>query len=370
MLRFLLEKEFKLIFRNSFMPRIILVFPCMVMLLMPWAANMEVKDLKLCIVDNDRSSSSSRLVHKLEANTYFHFKGLSSSYDEGIEAIEKGEADVAIVIPYNFEKELKSGKKTEVSIAVNTVNGIRGNLGGAYVSQTINQFGTEWQKENPQKQNIMTSPQVIVGEQNMFNPYLDYKRYMVPALMAMLLTMLCGFLPALNIVSEKEKGTIEQMNVTPVSKFIFILSKLIPYWIIGFIILSLCFVIAYFVYGMIPAGSFISIYLGAILFVLVISGLGLVISNHSATMQQAMFVMWFCMLVLILMSGLFTPISSMPDWAQSITYLNPLRYFMSIMRGIYLRGSDIADEWFSFVMLAIYGFLLNIWAIISYRKKE
>ena len=122
------------------------------------------------------------------------------------------------------------------------------------------------------------------------------------------------------------------INVTPVPKFIFILAKLLPYWLIGFVVLTVCFILAWLIYGIVPVGHFLLIYFFAALFVLVMSGFGLVISNYSATMQQSMFVMWFCLLVVILMSGLFTPISSMPEWAQLITRLNPLRYFMEVMR--------------------------------------
>ena len=160
---------------------------------------------------------------------------------------------------------------------------------------------------------------------------------MIPALMGMLLTLICGFLPALNVVSEKEVGTIEQINVTPVPKFTFILAKLLPYWITGFIVLTLCFLLAWLLYGITPVGHFIVIYFLAILFVFVMSGFGLVISNYSATMQQSMFVMFFFMLILMLMSGLFTPVSSMPEWAQVITYFNPLKYFMEGMRMVYLN---------------------------------
>jgi ABC-2 type transport system permease protein len=191
---------------------------------------------------------------------------------------------------------------------------------------------------------------------------------MVPALMVMLLTMLAGFLPALNIVSEKEVGTIEQMNVTPVNKFTFILAKLIPYWIIGFIVLTICFILAALVYGLFPAGSLLTIGLFAGIYTLVVSGLGLIISNHSNTMQQAMFVMFFFIMVLILMSGLFTPINSMPPWAKAITLFNPLRYFIEVMRMVFLKGSVLAD--LIPQMLALVGFAIffNTWAVISYRK--
>ena len=199
---------------------------------------------------------------------------------------------------------------------------------------------------------------------------MDYKVFMVPALMVMLLTMLCGFMPALNIVAEKEAGTIEQINVTPVGKFTFILAKLIPYWSIGFFVLTLCFGLARLFYGLAPAGSIVTIYAAAGLFVLTISGFGLMISNHSDTMQQATFVMMFFMVILILLSGLFTPISSMPQWAQDITILNPLKYLMQVMRLVYLKGSPFSQLTVQFAALAIFAVVLNLWAVLSYRKNS
>lgn len=139
---------------------------------------------------------------------------------------------------------------------------------------------------------------------------------------------------------------------------------------IGFVVLNICILLAWLVYGLAPAGNLFTIYLAALVFILVVSGLGLVISNYSSTMQQAMFVMWFCMLVFILMSGLFTPIGSMPEWAQCVTYLNPLRYFMEIMRMVYLKGSGIADILFQLGVLSVFAAVLYGWAIKSYRKQQ
>ncbi len=193
---------------------------------------------------------------------------------------------------------------------------------------------------------------------------------MIPALMVMLLTLICGFLPALNIVSEKEVGTIEQINVTPVPKFIFILAKLLPYWLIGFVVLDCMFYSLVNLWHSASRSFSINYLLFAVLFVLVMSGFGLVISNYSATMQQSMFVMWFCLLVVILMSGLFTPISSMPEWAQIITRLNPLRYFMEVMRMVYLKGSGFFDLLPQFGVLLFFAVVFNSWAVISYRKNN
>ena len=380
MIKYLIEKEFKQLLRNSFLPRLIFIFPCMIMLLMPWAANLEIKNIRMNIIDNDHSALSRRLVDKITASTYFRTTALPDSYKEGLEAIEAGTADVLLEIPGDFEKDWVNGEAAHVLVAANAVNGTKGGLGSSYLSAIINDYGTELQAESG---NIPAAangnlPRIDILTQNLFNPNLDYKLFMIPALMVMLLTMLCGFLPALNIVGEKEAGTIEQINVTPVGKFTFILAKLIPYWLIGFVVLTLCFILAWALYGIFPAGHFLVIYFFAIIFVLAVSGLGLVISNlsglgliisnHSATMQQAMFVMWFCMLILILMSGLFTPVRSMPEWAQWITMLNPLKYFMQVMRMVYLKGSGFIDLLPQLGALLAFALFFNIWAVKSYRK--
>lgn len=376
-IKFLIEKEFKQLFRNPFLPRMILIFPCMIMLLMPWAASLEIKNINLNVVDNDHSILSRKLVDKIGASTYFRMNGVSQSYNEGLKEIERGTADIILEIPRDFEKDWITGNSPHVLVAANAVNGTKGGLGSAYLSAIVAGYSTELIEAQGSKSlakpisvNKQALANVEVTTLNLFNPNLDYKLFMIPALMVMLLTLLCGFLPALNIVNEKEVGTIEQINVTPIGKFTFILAKLIPYWVVGFLVLTLCFALGWFLYGIFPAGSFLIIYLFAVLFVLGISGFGIVISNYSATMQQAMFVMWFFLLILILMSGLFTPIRSMPQWAQWITVLNPLKYLMQVMRAVYLRGSVLSELFPQLIALILFAVFFNSWAVKSYRKSK
>lgn len=366
MIKYLLEKEFKQLIRNSFLPRLILIFPCMIMILMPWAMNLEIRNISLNIVDNDHSVLSRRLVDKIAASTYFRLTAVPDSYDEALRNVEMGDADVILEIPRHFERDCTGGQTAHVLIAANAVNGTKGGLGGSYLSNIIQSYASEVVRSEALPAQVGASLSTL----NLFNSNLNYKLFMVPALMVMLLTLICGFLPAFNIVGEKEAGTIEQINVTPVSKFTFILAKLLPYWLIGFVVLTICFTLAWLLYGIVPVGHFLIIYFFAILFVLAMSGLGLVISNHSATMQQSMFVMWFCMLILILMSGLFTPISSMPAWAQAITVLNPLKYLMQVMRMVYLKGSGMADLLPQLGALLAFALILNIWAVRSFKKVE
>ena len=370
MLKYLIEKEFKQIRRNPFLPRLILFMPCLTMLILPWAASMEIRNINLAVVDNDRSPYSERLVGKASASAYFNLVDVASSYEEAMQGIESGRTDIILEIPEKFEHRLVTEGAAQVLVAANAVNGTKGGLGSSYLTAIVNDFSADLRNETAAQSRISAAPAVRITPQYKFNPHLNYQVYMVPALMVMLLTIVCGFMPALNIVSEKEIGTIEQINVSPVGKFQFILAKLIPYWVIGFVVLSISFVLAWLVYGLVPAGNLLTIYAVMALYVLTVSGLGLLVSNTSDTMQQAMFVMFFFMIVLILMSGLFTPISSMPGWAQKITLFNPLRYFIQIMRMIYLKGSGFADLLTQFSALAVFTVTINLWAVLSYRKNR
>jgi ABC-2 type transport system permease protein len=350
----------------------------MVMLVFPWAASFEVKDVNLSVVDSDHSTFSTRLVHKIVSSGYFRLTDVSDTYPQALESIESHTSDIILTIAQDFERDLVREGSTKVIIAANAVNGTKGGVGISYLSAIIRDFANELRSEqggntirDQQSPNVnyqMSIPIIDIVPQYRFNPQLDYKVFIVPALMVILLTLLCGFLPALNVVSEKETGTIEQINVTPVSKFQFILAKLIPYWLIGFVALSISFGLAALVYRLFPAGSLLTICCFATIFVLVVSGFGLVVSNYSATMQQAMFVMMFFVIVFILMSGLFTPVRSMPEWAQTIAAINPLKYFIEMMRMVYLKGSALSDLGFQLSALAGFAVFFNLWAVFSYKK--
>lgn len=361
-LPYLIRKEFLQLKRNSFMPKIIVAMPLALMLVFPWAANQEVRDVKVAVVDLDHTPASSRLIERVSASEYFSLTDYASSYDEAFESVQCGESDVILQIDADGQ----------TMISANAVNGTKGTLGSAYLRQIVEANRVEEQSD--QASNLPSIKGGVGGgaisTRYLFNPILSYKFFMVPALMVMLLTLLSGFLPALNIVSEKEKGTIEQMNVSPISRFEFILGKLIPYWIIGFLVLTFSMTIAWLVYDLAPAGSLLTIYFFASLYILLISGFGLLISNFSNTMQQAMFVMFFFMLIFLLMSGLFTPVASMPDWAQWIAAFNPLKYFMEVMRMVYLKGCGIEHLTRQLLALIAFALVFNGCAIYSYRKNS
>ena len=370
MLKYLIEKEFKQTFRNNIIPKLLVGLPMMVIFVFPWAANQEIRNINATVVDKDHSSYSKRLTEKIAASSYFNLTGVFGSAEEALENVEREKADLILEIRPDFEKDLINRGIAEVMISANAVNIIKGSLGSTYMMGIVQDFAGEIRSEKITPQGKTALPVINVVTQSRFNSFMDYKMFMIPALMVVLMTIICGFLPALNIVNEKEMGTIEQINVTPVSKFMFILAKLIPYWVIGIAVFTFCLTLAALVYGLIPIGNLFTIYLSVFVYILVVSGFGLIVSNHSSTLQQAMFVMFFFLIILILISGLFTPIASMPDWAQTFTLINPLRYFIEIMRMVYLKGSSISHITSQLGALLTFAFVLNSWAILSYRKNQ
>ena len=360
----LVQKEFLQIRRNSFLPRLIIAFPILVMLLMPLIMTMDVRNVNVAVVDLDRSTTSRRIASHIEASEYLTLAQTTSEYPLAIDALEQGEVDVIVQIPTDFERDMTVATPERISITANAVNATKGGMGMQYVVQTIARTLAELRGEkSPAKLSE------LVTIENRYNPTLNYRHYMIPALMIILFILICGFLPALSIVGEKESGTIEQINVTPISRFMFILSKLVPYWIIGLFVVTVAMLVARLVYGLAPVGSIGAIYFGALLFILTISGFSLTIANFSETMQQAMFVMFFFIMTFMLMSGLLTPVDSMPVWAQRFTLILPPRYFVEILRSVYLKGTTIAEMWTNYAALGIFVIIFNTLAALTYKKQ-
>lgn len=343
-LKYLIQKEFLQIRRNAFLPKLIIMFPIVIMCVMPWVMQMEVKNIVVDVVDIDHTVESQRLVQQIAASNYFIFGGQKNTYAEAMKDIEKGRADVIL--------EIRDGKYL---IAANAVNGTKGSMGSAYLSQIVSA---------PFTASSATSVLTLYNKQQ------NYKLFMIPALFAIVMMLMTGFLPTLNIVGEKESGTIEQINVTPVSKWSFILAKLIPYWLIALFVITVCLLLAWLVYGITPGGPIWLVYVLAMLLALFFSSFGLIVSNYSDTMQQAMFVMWFFVVSIMLLSGLFTPTRSMPQWAYLTTYINPMHYFIDAIRTVFIRGGGLHETAHQVLALAGIGTLMGCWAVQSYKKNS
>lgn len=360
MLKYLIQKEFLQIRRNAFLPRLIIVFPIMMMFVMPWVMNQEVKNIRVDVVDNDRSTLSRQLVQSVEVSNYFIFNGQKPTYDAALRDIEKMDADVVLVIPQHFSRDLTLKRNPQVLIAANAVNGTKGSMGSAYLSQIVTA------KVSPTVEAMQSKFATLF----LYNKHLNYKVFMIPALFAMVMMLMCGFLPTLNIVGEKEAGTIEQINVTPVPKWAFILAKLIPYWLIALFVIVVCLVLSWLIYGITCQGPLWLVFVLAMLLALFWSSFGLIISNYSDTMQQAVFVMWFFVVCMLLLSGLFTPTRSMPQLAYLTTYVNPMHYFVDGIRTVFVRGGGFQSIAHQLLVLLVIASLMGVWAVRSYKKNH
>jgi ABC-2 type transport system permease protein len=368
-LKYLLQKEFRQIFRNSSILRMIIAIPIVQLLIMPLAADFEIKNINISIVDRDHSTFSRKLTDKIIASGYFRLNDYGNSFTNSFQEFQKDKSDLILEIPENFEKELIRDNLSSLFIAVNAINGTKANVGGAYLGRIINGFNNEIRLEwvTPQSTNLI--PLIEIATINWFNPWLKYPVFMVPGILSILVTMVGAYLCALNIVKEKEVGTIEQINVTPIKKYHFILGKLIPFWVIGIFIFTVgLFGVARIVYGIIPQGSIFVLYSFLSVYLIALLGIGLLISTYSATQQQAMSLAFFIMMIFILMGGLFTSIDSMPDWAQWIARFNPPAYFIDVVRMVVLKGSGFSDLRHHFTVIIAMAIFFNSWAILNYRK--
>jgi len=378
-LLFLLQKEFRQIARNRTILGMMVVMPVMQLLILPLAANYEVKNINLAVVDNDHSVWSQQMINTITASGYFKLVSYGNSYEKALTLIESDDADLILEIPGGFEKGLIRENSQSLFIAVNAINGIKANIGAAYLNNIIAKYNQSIRiKLNPvlgtARNNFTGASYSPAGEvievtfSNWFNPGMNYRNFMVPGILAILVTMVGGFMTALNIVKEKEAGTIEQINVTPIKKHIFILGKLIPFWILGNVVFTLGLLVAWLVYGILPEGSLLLLYGFIWIYLLAVLGFGLLISTYSETQQQAMFVMFFFMMIFILMGGLFTSIDSMPAWAKVIARINPVSYIIEVFRMIILKGSNFRDILPQIEVIALTAVLLNGWAVLNYRK--
>ncbi len=368
-LRFLLRKEFRQIFRNPSILRLIMVVPTIQLLILPLAADFEIKNIHVAIVDHDHSAYSRELVSKIIASGYFRLSGYGSSFDEAYTGFERDRSDLILEIPVDFEKKLTVDKEASLFLAVNAINGTKASVGSSYLGRIISDFNQDIRMQwlHPPRSGLR--PQVEITSLNWFNPRQNYRFFMVPGILVVLVTMVGTYMCALNIVKEKEVGTIEQINVTPIRKYHFILGKLIPFWVIGMVVFSFgLLVIARGVYGIVPVGSFLVLYTFLGLYLAAILGIGLLISTYSNTQQQAMSLAFFCMMIFMLMSGLFTPIDSMPEWAKWIARFNPVTYFIEVVRMVILKGSGFSDIRSHIAIVIAFGLFFNTWAVLNYRK--
>jgi len=370
---FIIQKEFKQIFRNKAMLPIIFILPILQLVILSNAATFEIQNIKFSYIDHDKTSFSRELIDKFEASEYFNVLTQFSSEKEASSAMLKGEVDVILEIPLYFERDLLKEKKTDLSVIINAIDGAAAGVENVYINQIVQRFNKNATAELMQlsattKGNQFIPKKIESITSFWYNETLNYKTFMVPGILVLLVTMITLFLSGMNIVREKEIGTLEQINVTPIKKHQFIIGKLFPFWVIGFGLLTIGLILGKLIFNIPMLGSIGLIYFYTGIFLLVILGMGFFISNFTDTQQQAMFIAWFFMVIFILMSGLFTPIESMPQWAQYLTEFNPIKYFVEVMRMVMLKGSSITDIAPQLLKTLLYAIIMNGLAVWSYKK--
>lgn len=379
-LRYLLRKEFLQVFRDRMMVLQLMLMPIIQLLLLGNAATFEVKTSRMYVVDRDHSETSRGLIDRMQASRRFTVVGASPSLDVANDWMLRRKTDLILSIPTDFEKDIVRTRTAEVQLILNAEDGAAAGVTQSYAAQIIGAYANELGAElipsisagegqaGASSPTISAQP-IEVRARGWYNPDLDYRDYMVPGILVQLVTVVGTLMAAMNIVREKELGTLDQLSVTPLSQSAFMAAKLIPFWIIALVELSLGLLVARFVFHIPMLGSITLVFGAAMVYLVAALGIGLFISTLVDTQQQAMFVTFFIIMVYLLMSGLFTPVRSMPTWAQWMAQVNPVKHFIEIMRAVLLKGATMRDVAQPIGILAIFGAVALTLAIREYGRR-
>ena len=370
-LRVLLAKEFLQIRRDKVIPRMLFMVPMVQLVVLANAATFEVKTANLWVVDQDHTPVARALVDRYRASGRFVIVGASAIARPGDDALLVGRADAVVVVPPGFAADLARTSHGVLQLILNSVNGAQAGLIQSYAAEITQQFAASQSVASP---GVGRAPaprrSIEVRSRGLYNPSLDYKRFMIPGILVQLMTLVGTLMTALNIVREKEAGTLDQLNVTPIRPSVFIAAKLIPMWVIGVMEFALGMTIAMVVFKVPLVGNPLALFAGLSLFLLAALGLGLWVSTVTETQQQAVFVSFSLLMIYILMSGLFTPVRSMPEWARMIAQANPLMHFIFLVRAVMLKGAGFADVWRQLLALGVLGAAILTLAVKQYHKRS
>jgi len=365
---YLIRKEFIQIFRDKFIGRAIFGIPIVQMLLLVPAVTFEIKNVDLCVIDRDMTTESRDLINQLEGSTFFKIRFSTFNEEEANNLLYRDKCDLVLQIPSGFGKETGKGNPGRLLVSANAINAVNAQLSWVYLNGVIRNYNMNIIAENISLQSFTPVPQIQVTNRYWYNELLNYKHYMLPGVLGILILAIGFILAGLNLVKEKESGTIEQINVTPIKKYQFIIAKMVPFLIIGLIDLAIGLTIGKLAFNIPFEGSIAILFLGSAIFLVAVLGLALFISTFSSTQQQFMFTAFFFIIIFVLMSGIFTPLESMPVWAQKFDLINPAAYVMRINRMVMLKGStfqDVSRELYSLIVIAI---VFTALAVNRYRK--
>ena len=356
----------------------VIIMPVVQLIVLANAATFTIRDTPAYVVDLDRSPASRGLVNRITGSGHFLIAGSSVSSNRANDALLAGDATLVVTIPADFEKSLVTTGHGTVQLAVNGEKGSTAGIVQSYAANILAEYARELSTElRPSignvRQDAQAGPSADMGRieprvRSWYNQTLNYKHYMVPGILVSLVTMISTLLTAQNIAREKELGTLEQLNVTPITRGQFITAKLLPFWGLAMIDLTLGLIIAKLVFGIPFRGSLVLLFGAAAIYLVVTLGIGLYISTLVETQQQAMFVAFFIMMVYLLMSGLFTPVDSMPHWVQVAAEFNPVRHFVTIARAILMKGAGLAEILRPLAILLLFAVAIFSLAVRQYRK--
>lgn len=357
----------------------VIMVPVVQLLVLSNAATFTIRETPAYVVDLDRTPTSRGLVNRFTASGHFRIAGASNSADRANEAMLRDDATLIVMIPADFEKSLVRTGTAEALLSVNAEKGSAAGIVQSYAADIMADYSRELSADlrpgratvvEPGRMGPLAGVARIEGRvRGWYNPTLNYKHYMVPGILVALVTLISTLLSAQNIAREKEIGTLEQLNVTPITKSQFIIAKLLPFWVLAMADLAIGLLIAWSVFGVPIRGSLLLLFGVAGIYLIVTLGIGLLISSRVETQQQAMFVTFFIMMIYLLMSGLFTPVDSMPHWVQVAAELNPVRHFVSISRAILIKGAGLAEIARPLIILVVFAAGTFWLAVGQYHKR-
>lgn len=365
---YLLRKEFTQIFRNRFLARAIFFIPIVQMLILVPAVTFEIKNIKLGVVDQDMSPESRAIISKIQGSEFFNLKYFTFNTKEAEDLLHANKVDLVLLIPSDFSENIIRERKAGVMALANAINATSAQLSWAYINNLLRDYNAELIQEYINSDPPRFLPGINIENRFWYNPDLNYKFYMLPGILVILVTAIGLLLAGLNVVREKEIGTIEQLNVTPIKKYHFVVAKLIPFLIIGLIDMAFGLLLGKLFFNIPFAGSIWLLVGFTTLYLIAVLGLTLFMSSISGTQQQYLFVVFFILMIFVLMSGIFTPSESMPQWAQDFNTINPAAYFMRVNRAVMLKGSGFQDIVGDIKGISIIGIATISMAIMAYRK--
>lgn len=398
----LIKKEFLQVFRNPLLLSILVVAPMVEFMIFPFCADYEIKVLNIAFIDNDRSQISKDIIHSFNSSNIFVSKGLITSKKEADEKMKHDKIDLLVEFPSHFEEALYKNESTQIAVTANAINSVKAGIGTGYVQEIIGgymqDFATshtptgmstammqqEMMKEmskaraSDERRPSIVMPTTSVVPQTpvrinisniyWYNEQMNYKNLIVPGILVILVTLIGCYVTALNLVREKEIGTIEQVNVTPIRRWQFLLGKMIPFWLLGMAEFGAGLIIMKFVFGISVQGS-LPLLLGiTAIYLFVMLGLGFFISSVSENQLQSMFIVLFLFIVFVLLSGVFTPTEGMPEWAHKINYVNPMSFYIEVIKKVILKGSEFESVMKETIVLSVMAVIINTGAVLSYRE--